>query len=298
MRVLPKLLVSSLFFASGSALSVVGFAQPAPDDDTPLEEPREPDPETPPDEPAPRGPEPPPPPSDPDTPPDTPDDRDATSDTPELSPPRIVSAPKATYPAGQPLMTPAPRVVLRVTIDEQGRVQQSAVLKAPGPTFATSAQQAVQAWTFEPARRNGTPIAAEVKVEVGFEAPKPATVPPGSEPARTKPAPGAIPPETPAPPSQGPLPPKAAPTPVTPPPPEPEFEATGKVEAATLRSRERGPTDFELDHELLSAAPHQDTGDMLRTVPGVYSARVEGPAVAHSIFLRGFNAEHGQDLEM
>ena len=37
---------------------------------------------------------------------------------------------------------------------------------------------------------------------------------------------------------------------------------------------------------------------MLRTAPGLYIGRGEGPAIAHNYMLRGFDADHGQDLEL
>ena len=52
-----------------------------------------------------------------------------------------------------------------------------------------------------------------------------------------------------------------------------------------------------LDREVLNAAPKQSSGDMLLRAPGVYVSRPEGDAVAHEIYLRGFNAAHGQDIE-
>ncbi|MGQ0504676.1 MAG: TonB-dependent receptor [Myxococcaceae bacterium] len=53
-----------------------------------------------------------------------------------------------------------------------------------------------------------------------------------------------------------------------------------------------------LDRETLTAAPHKTTADLLGSAPGVYVSSPEGEAVGHEIFLRGFNAEHGQDLEL
>ena len=55
-----------------------------------------------------------------------------------------------------------------------------------------------------------------------------------------------------------------------------------------LRPGSRGPR----------LAPHQNAGELLTTAPGVYIAQPEGEAVAHQIFLRGFDAEHGQDIEL
>jgi hypothetical protein len=65
-----------------------------------------------------------------------------------------------------------------------------------------------------------------------------------------------------------------------------------------LRTEQRGASDFVLGREIVAAAPHAEGADMLRAAPGVYIARPEGLAVAHRYMLRGFDADHGQDLEL
>jgi len=62
------------------------------------------------------------------------------------------------------------------------------------------------------------------------------------------------------------------------------------------RAEVRGPSDYFLHHEVLAAAPRLEGADVLRSVPGLVSVRTEGLAVAHSFSLRGFDAEHGQDV--
>lgn len=60
----------------------------------------------------------------------------------------------------------------------------------------------------------------------------------------------------------------------------------------------RGSSDFAIPREILTAAPHQTAADVLSTAPGMYVAKTEGDSVAHHIFLRGFDADHGQDIEL
>ncbi|MGB1016686.1 MAG: TonB-dependent receptor, partial [Nannocystaceae bacterium] len=60
----------------------------------------------------------------------------------------------------------------------------------------------------------------------------------------------------------------------------------------------RAASDFILDRDLLAAAPRQDAGELLQAAPGVYTSKPGGDAVAHEIFLRGFDAAHGQDIEL
>ena len=59
----------------------------------------------------------------------------------------------------------------------------------------------------------------------------------------------------------------------------------------------RSSSDVLLEVDVLSAAPHRNAAELLAAAPGVYVARPEGDAVAHQIFLRGFDAGHGQDIE-
>ncbi|MEE2644755.1 MAG: TonB-dependent receptor, partial [Myxococcota bacterium] len=64
-----------------------------------------------------------------------------------------------------------------------------------------------------------------------------------------------------------------------------------------LRTEERSASDFRIQREIITAAPRQEGAEVLRAAPGVYIGRGEGPAVAHNYMLRGFDAEHGQDIE-
>ena len=62
--------------------------------------------------------------------------------------------------------------------------------------------------------------------------------------------------------------------------------------------RARAASDFVFDHEVLTIAPKQNAADLLQRAPGIFVARPAGEAVAHRIFLRGFDADHGQDIEI
>ncbi|MBC7174265.1 MAG: TonB-dependent receptor plug domain-containing protein, partial [Polyangiaceae bacterium] len=79
---------------------------------------------------------------------------------------------------------------------------------------------------------------------------------------------------------------------------EPIYSAHAEVDATRLRAEDRGASDVRISRDVLSIAPHADAGELLRTAPGVFVARSEGDAVAQRIMLRGFDAEHGQDLEL
>ncbi len=49
---------------------------------------------------------------------------------------------------------------------------------------------------------------------------------------------------------------------------------------------------------VLGAAPHHTASDLLLVCPGVFLTQHSGEGKAHQIFYRGFDAQHGQDLEI
>lgn len=53
-------------------------------------------------------------------------------------------------------------------VDEQGRVQEAAVEQSTHDAFAAPAVDALQRWTFQPARRDGQPVAMRVNIPVNF----------------------------------------------------------------------------------------------------------------------------------
>lgn len=70
-----------------------------------------------------------------------------------------------------------------------------------------------------------------------------------------------------------------------------------KVEGDKLPTP-RAISDFRIDEDLLTLAPHKSGSDLLTAAPGFYVGHVEGDAVASNIYLRGFDAQHGQDIEL
>lgn len=96
----------------------------------------------------------------------------------------------------------------------------------------------------------------------------------------------------------GPLPEPALPT--TPPeaalapaPPPPLRETT--VRAA---SSPRAASEVTVPRDLVRAAPRSGAADLLRLAPGVVASQHSGEGKAHQLFLRGFDAVHGQDVEL
>lgn len=200
---------------------------------------------------------------------------------PAVVPPAVVEQAEAVYPAGV-TTTADTTVTLAVTVTTDGRVGPVEVLESGGPAFDAAAIDAVRRWRFTPAHQGDVLLAAKIRVPIDFPAsPPPAPVPEASPPPSPPPAPTPAPTPAPAPSD-------------SPPAAEPVLDVgvRGKRPPAP-----RAASDFVLDRDLLTAAPKQNAGDMLTSAPGVYVARPEGDAVAHEIFLRGFDAAHGQDIE-
>jgi iron complex outermembrane receptor protein len=60
----------------------------------------------------------------------------------------------------------------------------------------------------------------------------------------------------------------------------------------------RSASETVVEKRVLQAAPHRDAGELLLTVPGVFVSRHGGEGKAQQIFFRGFDAVHGQDVEV
>ncbi|XXY47451.1 TonB-dependent receptor plug domain-containing protein [Sorangium sp. So ce269] len=89
-------------------------------------------------------------------------------------PPRLLSTPEAPYPPGA---TGDASVVLVVTVDVRGAVLEAAPIEQNEP-FSGAAVRAALAARFEPARRNGAAVAAKIRMQVDFTAPREAAAPP------------------------------------------------------------------------------------------------------------------------
>jgi TonB family protein len=185
---------------------------------------------------------------------------------------------------------------LRITVTAEAEVTDIVVEHSAGADFDKEAIRAVQQWKFEPATRGRAPVSSRIRVAVHFEPPS-ADLPHEGERHEPQEVPHV-----------GPGAPLAdEPAQLSPPifdaPAESEdkrrrFGAVAEVEAEELRDRDRGASDFTIDRAILDAAPAQSANDLLQRAPGLYVANVEGDAAAGFLFLRGFNAEHGQDIEL
>lgn len=195
----------------------------------------------------------------------------------EVVPPRPLHQPAPEWPAGYAAEHDV-LVPLVLVVDAEGNVTAARVEVGLDPALDQAALAAAKTWKFEPARGDGGPIAARVRAVARFR---------GRRVAADE-ATGAAEP--------------AQPAPV-------RIIGHGQEEEHSLESHALevqvhgppvggSPSELVRGRRVLEAAPHRTASDLLQTVPGVFVTQHSGEGKAHQIFFRGFDAAHGQDMEI
>lgn len=160
-----------------------------------------------------------------------------------------------------------------LVVSEKGEVTSATIEASLDPSFDAAALAAARKWTFRPAMQDDEPVAAKVRAIVRFVGKS------ASPLASTTPL--AI---------AGPSRPSHAAATAQ----EPET-----VQVTGLRTPPpRSASEITQERPVLAAAPHRTASDLLLTVPGIALTQHSGEGAAHQIFFRGFDAVHGQDLEI
>lgn len=191
--------------------------------------------------------------------------------------PRPKTQPPATWPTGRP---EAHDVVVPVVlvVGEDGHVTSAEVEASVSPEFDRAAVAAAMTWTFEPAMRDGKAVSAKIRSVVRFAGASAPT-------AVVQVAPGAPPPTSIAQPN----------APVASSHAQPEVTRDVRISG---NAPPRSASEVVRGRDVVLAAPHRTASDALSVVPGVFVTQHSGEGKAHQIFLRGFDAVHGQDLEL
>jgi TonB family protein len=210
----------------------------------------------------------------------------------DVVPPKVISQVDAVYPPSAMQEGRHADVVLSVTVDTGGRVSQVDVHQSGGADLDQAAVVAVRQWTFQPATRDGKPVASRILVPFHFAPPetppKTADVPtPNATTGQT--ATPALAPAAPSPP--GPVPAPAA-TQAPSPASIEEVDVHGRLVRRSL-----GGSDFNVTVGQLKAVPRTNASDVLKLAPGFLLTNEGGSGHAEQVFLRGFDAHEGQDLE-
>jgi iron complex outermembrane receptor protein len=206
----------------------------------------------------------------PDTPaaPDTPDAH-RSADAPDVrppapplpsteEPPRIAHQTPPIYPDVPKAKQKPIDVVVHVEVDAGGSPMNPRVISQANPLFDDLATASVLTWTFEPARKDGQPVASHLNVTVHFD--PGATV--GGETITI----------------QGKL---------------------NALERGHATAPSVGAQDIRLEAgKLATEIPHKDATELLGWAPGFLLTNEGGEGHAEQIFLRGFDAREGQDIEL
>jgi TonB family protein len=211
-----------------------------------------------------------------------------------VTPPQVLEHVDAAYPQSHVGDAVETTVVLKITVEKDGSVSDASVLQAGGDGFDEAALAAVKRWRFTPALKEGKPVRARIQVPFHFAPETHTAPPPAPEPVKA-PAPAMTPPR---PEKKAPEPPQELPAGTGLPH---SVAEPGKPIEIHVQGRpsppRRAASDFRLDAQALGAAPHATAADMLASAPGVRVTHPEGDVVAQRVFLRGFDADHGQDIE-
>lgn len=200
----------------------------------------------------------------------------------ELQPPRPREQPEAVWPEGHPGEHDVVVPVL-LLISAEGEVQEARVEASLGEALDREALAVARRWRFEPAQRDGKPVEARVRAYVRFVGQKRHHHGPQGEHAHRNDEQGK---------PQGPV------QVVGHGEGEHQPAKPAEVRVQGERTMPGAASATTRDRAVIRAAPHRTAGDMLRIVPGVNITQHSGEGKAYQIFFRGFDAVHGQDLEI
>lgn len=200
----------------------------------------------------------------------------------ELVPPKVKHAPTANWPANH-VHSKDVEIPLVITVRRDGTVGKIDLPASGDPMLDAAAIDNVKQWIFEPATHAGRPIATRVNVLVRFHA---ASVEQPEEPVPESENPPFI---------------QAKPIESTPPEP-PKTNTKPKTEVVVRgSSKPQAPTaagDYRIRVGQLRDVPRRSAEQLLTLAPGFLLQNHGGEGHPSSIFLRGFSAAEGQDIEM
>lgn len=208
-----------------------------------------------------------------------------------LKAPEVQSRVDAVVPPDLPAGALPADCVLMVDVDEQGHVVGVNVIQSASLALDQAAVSAMKQWTFLPASRNGLPIASRIRAPFHFAAP------PASQPSAAS-QPASAPLSAPA---------VAIVAAASQPAPEADVQQTPVSESHTTnfevavhgerKAPSHGSADFQIQVGALQAVPHKTASEILKLAPGITLTNEGGEAHADQVFLRGFDAREGQDIE-
>ncbi len=195
----------------------------------------------------------------------------------EVQPPKVLSRVEAQVPVGAETPTQN-HVLLEFTINTEGKAVEILVIESAGRAWDEASKNALAEWVFQPALHEGVAIESRTRLTFSMPMPGDAVVDAGSDLA---PEPDAgvvmIAEEIDA--------------------GHPAHEMSTLVLGRT-QPRSRGSSDFHFDLGEQRIIPHPKAADFLKLAPGILLTNEGGEGHPQRIFLRGFDAREGQDIEL
>lgn len=205
----------------------------------------------------------------------------------DVVPPEVVTRVEAKLPVGAPPPS-QDHVLLEFTVGTDGRPAEILVLESAGPAWDQASIEALAQWRFTPARHEGNVVPARTRLSFNMPVELMAKPDAGAEP--TPPADDAGLPED-----------VGVPEPAITTEREdgghPRHEFSTTVLGRGM-PRSRGASDFVIEVGQLQAVPRRTAADFLKLAPGILLTNEGGEGHPERIFLRGFDAREGQDLEL
>jgi TonB family protein len=191
-----------------------------------------------------------------------------TAGDPLWQQPKITHFESPTYPVEDQVKGLEGDVVLRLAVDTRGTVTEAQVLSSPDGALAAAATTAALKFQFSPAMNGAMPEASVVRYTLRFQL--------RGETAAVSP---------PAPASGGPAAPDADAGPL------PGYRTQVTTQAVTSAASAQSVYDADLQERIL-----RTPADLLHSVPDLFTAQHQGGGKADQYFLRGFDADHGTDI--
>lgn len=203
-----------------------------------------------------------------------------TAQAGDVVPPEVLTRVEATLPGD----APAPlqdHVLLEFTVGADGIPSDVLVIESAGAKWDEASAEALLKWRFKPATHEGVPVAARTRLE--FKMPvelmvKPDAGPPLRQPGEPQDAGPAITIDE----LDG---------------GHPRHELSTTVLGRSI-PKSRGASDLMIEVGALQAVPRKSAADFLKLAPGILLTNEGGEGHPDRIFLRGFDAREGQDLEL
>jgi TonB family protein len=86
-----------------------------------------------------------------------------------IQPPKVMDAVPPIYPSELKKENIEGRVIVEVVISESGEVGKTAVVESPHQKLSEAAITSLKQWRFEPALRDGQPVAKKIRIPIDFK---------------------------------------------------------------------------------------------------------------------------------